>query len=161
RHPLPAALLLPRKIRSCSLARNRQGARGATAGDRASAATQDESVERSGLPPLRSGVIMHAKRKPTRDAVEILHRRFFEGRPDMLAGLEEARASAAIAREVYTLREKAGLTQRELAKLVKTTPSVISRLESDDYDGHSLNMLFRIAYALGKRVEVRFVPLKQ
>jgi len=104
---------------------------------------------------------MQRKRKPTRDAIEILHRRFYEGKPEMRAGLEEARASAAIAREVYALREKAGLTQRELAKLVKTTPSVICRLEDDDYDGHSLNMLFRIAYALGKRVEVRFVPLKK
>jgi DNA-binding XRE family transcriptional regulator len=103
---------------------------------------------------------MQRKRRKTRDAVQIFHRRFYDGKPDMLAGLAEARASAAIAREVYALREKAGLTQRELAKLVKTTPSVICRLEDDDYEGHSLNMLFRIAYALGKRVEVRFLPLK-
>ena len=41
-----------------------------------------------------------------------------------------------------------------------TTPSVISRLEDDDYAGHSLAMLRRVAAALNKRVEIRFVPLK-
>jgi len=35
--------------------------------------------------------------------------------------------------------------------------SVISRLEDADYDGHSLAMLRRIASALEKRVEIRFV----
>jgi len=33
------------------------------------------------------------------------------------------------------------------------------RLEQDDYQGHSLAMLRRIAAALGKRVEIRFLPL--
>ena len=52
---------------------------------------------------------------------------------------------------------KPGLTQRELAKLVGTTHSVISRLEDDDYLGHSLAMLRRLAAAFGKRLEIRFV----
>jgi transcriptional regulator with XRE-family HTH domain len=47
-----------------------------------------------------------------------------------------------------------------LAKLVKTTPSVISRLESADYEGHSMSMLARVAEALNRRVEIRFVTLK-
>jgi len=37
--------------------------------------------------------MMTRKRKPTTDAVEILHRRYFEGRPQSLAELEEARAN--------------------------------------------------------------------
>ena len=76
-----------------------------------------------------------------------------------MAELEEARASAEVARKVYELRTKAKLTQ-QLAARVDTTPSVISRLEDDDYEGHSLAMLRRIAAALNKRVEIRFVPLK-
>ena len=36
--------------------------------------------------------------------------------------------------------------------------SVISRLEDADYDGHSLNMLARIAHALGHKVCIHFVP---
>ncbi len=100
-----------------------------------------------------------AKPKKTSDAVEILHRRYYEGKSERLAGLEEARASAEVARTVYELRTKAGLTQRQLAKLVGTTASVICRLEDDDYEGHSLAMLRRIATALNKRVQIRFVPL--
>jgi DNA-binding XRE family transcriptional regulator len=101
---------------------------------------------------------MARKRKPTSDAVEILHRRYFEGRPVRLAELEEERANAEVARKIYQLREAAGLTQAQLAKLVGTTASVISRLEDSDYQGHSFSMLRRIAAALNKRVEIRFVP---
>jgi ribosome-binding protein aMBF1 (putative translation factor) len=104
---------------------------------------------------------MPRKRKTTTDAIEILHRRYFEGRPDRLAELEEERAGAEVARRVYELRQKSGMTQAELAKLVGTTASVISRLEDADYTGHSLSMLRRIAAALDRRVEIRFVPLKR
>jgi hypothetical protein len=45
--------------------------------------------------------------------------------------------------------------------LVDTTASVICRLEDADYEGHSLAMLNRIAAALNKRVEIRFVPLSK
>ena len=42
-----------------------------------------------------------------------------------------------------------------------TTQSVISRLEDADYEGHSLAMLNRIAAAVERRVEIRFVRRKQ
>lgn len=98
------------------------------------------------------------KRTPTTDAVAILHRRYYAGRPERLAALEEARANDNVARKITALRLQAGLTQRQLAKLVGTTASVICRLESADYEGHSLAMLQRIADALDQRVEIRFVP---
>ena len=101
---------------------------------------------------------MAKKREPTKEAVEILHRRYYEGKPRRMAELEEARANDDVARKIHDLRAKAGLTQRDLAKLVGTTASVICRLEDADYDGHSLAMLRRIAAALEKRVEIRFVP---
>lgn len=47
-----------------------------------------------------------------------------------------------------------------MAELVGITSSVISRLEDAEYEGHSLSMLRRIAAALNKSVEIRFVPLK-
>ncbi|PYV85488.1 MAG: transcriptional regulator [Acidobacteria bacterium] len=100
------------------------------------------------------------KRRPTTDAVEILHRRYFEGKPARLAALEEERANAEIARKIYELRTKAELTQQQLARLVGTSTSVICRLEDADYEGHSLSMLRRIATALNKDVEIRFVPIK-
>jgi transcriptional regulator with XRE-family HTH domain len=91
--------------------------------------------------------------------VEILHRLLYEGKPDRMAGLEEERANAEVGRKILALRSKAGLGQRELAKLVGTTASVICRLENADYEGHSLAMLRRIADALNKRVEIRFLPV--
>src|SRR6266566_5114049 len=103
---------------------------------------------------------MTKKTKPTRDAVEILDRRYYKGRPQRRAALEEARANDAVARKIYELRTKAGLTQRQLAKLVGTTASVICLLEDADYEGHSLSMLRRIATALHRRVEIRFVPVR-
>ena len=98
-------------------------------------------------------------RKKTTDALEILRRRYYST-DKAKARLEEARASAEVARRIYKLRTDAGLTQAQLARLVGTSRPVISRLEDDDYDGHSLNMLFRIAAALDKRVEIRFVSVK-
>lgn len=98
-----------------------------------------------------------SKQKPTTDAVEIIHRRYYDGRPQRMAGLAEAEANDTVARKIYKLRKRAGLTQQQLAKLVGTTTSVISRLEDADYEGHSLAMLRRIASALNKRVGLRFV----
>ena len=40
---------------------------------------------------------MNSKRKATSDALEIIHRRYYEGRPERLAALEEARANDLIA----------------------------------------------------------------
>ena len=104
---------------------------------------------------------MARRRKSTTDAVEILHRRYYRRRPRRLADLERARAEDEIARKIYALREQAGLTQKQLARLIGTTPSVVCRLEDADYEGHSLSMLRRIAAALHKRVEIRFLPLRQ
>jgi transcriptional regulator with XRE-family HTH domain len=63
-----------------------------------------------------------------------------------------------VAHSILTLRSEAGLTQQELAELVGTTASVICRLEDARYGGHSVAMLRRIAAALNKSVEIRFVP---
>jgi DNA-binding XRE family transcriptional regulator len=99
------------------------------------------------------------KKSLTSDAIEIIHRRYYQGRPQRIAGLAEAEANDTVARKIYRIRKRAGLTQQQLAKLVSTTTSVISRLEDADYEGHSLTMLHRIAAALDKRLEVRFVSV--
>ena len=89
-----------------------------------------------------------------------LHKRYVGTKPDRLASMEQERTNAAIARTIHDLRAKAGLTQRELAILVGTTASVICQLEDSDYQGHSLSMLQRIATVLGRRVEVRLIPVR-
>src|SRR5262249_55058344 len=64
-------------------------------------------------PPIRSGseTMPKMKQRPeTSDAVEILHRRYFEGKPEMMAMLEEELVNAELSRLVYDLRTKAKLT---------------------------------------------------
>lgn len=100
------------------------------------------------------------KRKPTSDALEILHRRYYEGHPERLAELETARASAAIARTVYELRTKARLSQDDLARRIGVASAVIADLEDDDFEGDALGLLQRIAGALNKTIEIRVVPRK-
>jgi len=63
-----------------------------------------------------------------------------------------------VALQIAQLREKAGLSQKELAKLLKTSQQQISRLESPGYEGHSLSMLRRVAAALHANVRVVFEP---
>lgn len=101
---------------------------------------------------------MNKLRAQTRDGITVLHRRYYEGKPARIAGLEAMRAADDVARQIAELRLAAGLSQRELARLVGTTASVVCRLEDADYQGHSLAMLRRIAAALKQRVEIRFVP---
>jgi transcriptional regulator with XRE-family HTH domain len=67
-------------------------------------------------------------------------------------------SNSDVAHSIQTLRSEAGLTQQELADLVGTTASSICRLEDARYEGHSVTMLRRIAAALKRSVEIRFVP---
>src|SRR5574341_1626982 len=102
-----------------------------------------------------------ARRTRTADAVKIIKRRYFAGRKDLDERYERERQNLEIAQRLYALRTRAGLSQRALAKLIGTTASAICRLEDADYEGHSLPMLRRIAAALDRRVEVRFLPRRR
>ncbi|MBZ5627034.1 MAG: helix-turn-helix domain-containing protein [Acidobacteriia bacterium] len=94
-------------------------------------------------------------------ASQFLYNRHIAGDPRREEEYEEEVINAEIARKIYQLRTKAGLTQQELAERVGTSKSAICRLEDADYEGHSLSMLKRIAEALDKRVEIRFLPAKR
>ncbi len=100
------------------------------------------------------------KKRVISDAVEILYKKLIEGRAEMEALLEAEETRMDVAEQIYKLRTEAGLTQKELAEKIGTTASVICRLESADYEGHSLSMLRRVAAALNRRVKVSFVPLE-
>jgi transcriptional regulator with XRE-family HTH domain len=65
-----------------------------------------------------------------------------------------------VALQLADLRQRAGLSQKELAKRVGTTQQQICRLESPAYEGHSLSMLRRVASVLGLHVRVAFEPLQ-
>ena len=81
--------------------------------------------------------------------------------PKRKQAFEEEVANREVAQSIYELRQRAGLSQAELAKRIGTTQSVIPRLEDADYEGHSLAMLNRIAAAVERRVQIRFVPRRR
>lgn len=97
--------------------------------------------------------------KNTTNAIEILHRRYIKDQPERKATLQEERISAQVAQLIYDLRKDAGLNQKQLADLVGTTQSVVSRLEDSDYEGHSLSMLAKIAKVLNKQVKIDTVEV--
>lgn len=78
--------------------------------------------------------------------------------PRFAARFERAGEAWDVALQIAVLREQAGLTQKELARRLKTSQQHISRLESPGYEGHSLANLRRVAGALHARVRVVFEP---
>jgi len=78
--------------------------------------------------------------------------------PTFAARFESAGEAWDVALQIAALRQQAGLSQRDLAKLLKTSQQQISRLESPGYEGHSLSMLRRVANALDARVRIVFEP---
>lgn len=101
-----------------------------------------------------------AEKKKTSDALVLLDRMAGDS-PELRQLVEEAQVNAAVAQLIYDARNKAGLSQAELAQRIGTRQSVISRLEDADYEGHSLSMLHRIAVALGLCVQIRFLTPKK
>ena len=80
--------------------------------------------------------------------------------PAFAARFKNAGEAWDVALQIATLREQAGLSQKDLAKLLKTSQQQISRLESPGYEGHSLSMLRRVADALHAKVRVILEPTK-
>jgi transcriptional regulator with XRE-family HTH domain len=97
------------------------------------------------------------KSKKTSGTFDILQRRYIGENAARQASFEAERVNAEVAKTIYELRKKAGLTQKELGQMVGTTQSVISRLEDADYEGHSLSMLNRIAMALNRRLSIQMI----
>ena len=76
--------------------------------------------------------------------------------PAFAARFEHAGEAWDVALQIVTLRQQAGLSQKDLARLLKTSQQQISRLESPGYEGHSLTTLRRVAAALHARVRIVF-----
>jgi ribosome-binding protein aMBF1 (putative translation factor) len=104
---------------------------------------------------------MSKERRFKSKALQFTYDRYIGDDLQLAAAFEEEFAAADIASQIYKLRRRAGLSQRQLAAKVETTASVICRLEDSDYDGHSLSMLKRIAGALARKVKIVFVPARR
>src|ERR1035437_3436214 len=78
--------------------------------------------------------------------------------PAFAERFERAGEAWDVAMQIAALRRQAGLSQKELAVLLKTSQQQVSRLESPEYEGHSLSMLRRVARVLHARVRVLIEP---
>jgi transcriptional regulator with XRE-family HTH domain len=78
--------------------------------------------------------------------------------PAFAARFKDAGEAWDVSLQIARLRERAGLSQKQLAELLDTSQQQISRLESPAYEGHSLSMLRRVAAALNARVRVVLEP---
>jgi transcriptional regulator with XRE-family HTH domain len=76
--------------------------------------------------------------------------------PAFAARFGDAGEAWDVALQLAALRQQAGLSQKELARRLKTSQQHVSRLESPGYEGHSLANLRRVAEILHARVHVTF-----
>ena len=77
--------------------------------------------------------------------------------PEFKAHYEEEKQALMLAIKIAELREKKGLSQQQLAKLMGTSQQAISRIESGKYEGFTLKTLEKIAGATGMKVKIEFV----
>ena len=70
---------------------------------------------------------------------------------------EEEEMFAAVAIKLAEIRQKRGLSQKEMAKRMRTSQQTISRLEDRANRSYSLKTLIRAAEVLRKRLVIRFV----
>jgi transcriptional regulator with XRE-family HTH domain len=92
----------------------------------------------------------------TKNFAEVIRRKLAVDN-DLAAAVDAERFNINVSSVIHEARSAAGLTQQQLAERVGMHQSAIARLEDADYDGHSLKTLERIAFAFGKRIEIRFV----
>ena len=83
--------------------------------------------------------------------------------PEFKAAYDELETEYALFRELLKARQKAGLTQAEVAKKMRTKPPAVTRLETalaDNRHSPTLATLMKYAQAVGCKLEVRLVPEK-
>jgi ribosome-binding protein aMBF1 (putative translation factor) len=104
--------------------------------------------------------MMPTKRKFESAAVQELYGELIGDDVAAQEEFEEGLVNIEAAQLIHDMRTRAGLSQRALAHKVGTSASAINRLESADYEGHTIAMVRRIATALSRRLELRAVPVK-
>lgn len=71
---------------------------------------------------------------------------------------EELEEEYELAKEMLAARARAGLTQEDVAEIMGTTKSAISRLEAVGKHAPSLTTLKKYAQAVGCHLEIKLVP---
>jgi predicted transcriptional regulator len=83
--------------------------------------------------------------------------------PEMRALYERKRREIELALLMRKTREKANISQEDIAARMHTTRSAVSRLESCGMGRHSpsIETLMKYAQALGYAVKINLVPIKE
>ena len=76
--------------------------------------------------------------------------------PQVVAELEKNEFEYKVIHEIIRARIEKNITQNQLAEMIGTKQSNISRLESGEYNP-SLEFLNKVAQALGKSLEIKLV----
>jgi ribosome-binding protein aMBF1 (putative translation factor) len=93
-----------------------------------------------------------------KDDLDRLTEKLLKEDPSFQEKLDKAGQAWDIAFQIYDLRKKSGLTQTQLAKLIKTSQSNIARIESADYTGYTFKTLEKVTQALKAKLEIRIIP---
>lgn len=83
--------------------------------------------------------------------------------PEFKAAYDELETEFTLLRELLLARQRAGLTQAQVAEKMGTKPPAVTRLEtalSDNRHSPTIATLKRYAEAVGCKLEVHLVPAK-
>ena len=89
--------------------------------------------------------------------IDELHKKWLKERPGYAKAYADLEEEFQLAREMIGARARAGLTQDQLAARMKTTRTVVSRLESGRMKP-STRTLERFAKATGHKLKISFEP---
>ena len=85
---------------------------------------------------------------------EDVKREMYKKDPGMKRRVEKEKEKMRLAWQIRQLRQQAGLTQEQLAKVIRTSRTAITRMENEGYDRYSLHTLRRVAEALDAQLVV-------
>lgn len=94
-----------------------------------------------------------------KDDLDRLTEKLVKQNPSLKEEFKKSDMALDVARQIYDLRKKAGLTQKQLADRMGTSQPHVARIESADYRSYSRKSLEKVAKVLNARVEVRVVPV--
>jgi len=77
--------------------------------------------------------------------------------PEFRKAFEEEEVFVSLAIQIAEIRQKKKLTQKQLARKLRTTQQNVSRLEDIQNRSYSLETLVKIADAFDKRLKIKFV----
>jgi ribosome-binding protein aMBF1 (putative translation factor) len=91
-------------------------------------------------------------------SIDKLHKKWLKERPGYAKAVAELAEEFQLARQLIGARARAGLTQEQLASRMKTTRTVVSRLESGRMKP-STRTLERFAKATGHKLRITLEPV--